>query len=212
MAKYKEGHIVELQARVDLARENGNELAMKEVKKELKALTDVCGAVKGSGKVCTKKPYVREDGTSSDRCRMHGGKQTGQATEEGRQRSLANLSNQAALKHGVYSKDFMENLTEEEIELYNYIIDLHSEDEDLQTPANRILLSKLAMDTVKMLRMETNSKYGVLGGETTALTEVSNRIIRLTESLGLNGRFLKQNKKEVNPTINLNQLFDLGNN
>ncbi|PGD77087.1 hypothetical protein COM46_08605 [Bacillus pseudomycoides] len=211
MEKYKEEHIVELQTRVDLARENDNELALKEVKKELKALSDVCGAVTSKGKICTKKPYVKEDGTISDRCIFHGGKQTGQRTEEGRQRSLANLNKHAAMTHGVYSKNFLENLTEQELVLYYSIIAEHSEDEDLQTPANQILLQRFAMDTLKLLRIEQYGKYGMMG-ETTAQTEISNRLIRLSESLGLNAKFTKQNKKSTNPVVNLNQLFNFDNN
>ncbi|PDZ72474.1 hypothetical protein CN887_20815 [Bacillus pseudomycoides] len=211
MAKYKEPHIVELQVRVDMARENDNELALKEAKKELKALEDICGAVKGSGKICVNKPYLKEDGTTNGRCVVHSGKPSGQTTEEGRQRSLANLNKHAAMTHGVYSKNFVENLTEQELALYYSIIAEHSEDEDLQTPANQILLQRFAMDTLKLLRIEQYGKYGMMG-ETTAQTEISNRLIRLSESLGLNAKFTKQNKKSTNPVVNLNQLFDLGNN
>ncbi|MCP1122942.1 hypothetical protein NKR74_06270 [Bacillus sp. 3103sda1] len=188
------------------AKANNDEDALKELKKELGKEPSICGSVQGNGKICMRKPYEKEDGTTLGRCHIHGGKSIGQRTEEGRRKSLANLNPKANLIHGVYSKDFKENLTQEEVELYNSLMEYYTDNYEVD-PFNLALVDRYAMNMIKTARLDSQDFLR----DSQQYNDFEVKMIRFVESLGLNNKFKQSKENKSNPSdINLNTLFDMG--
>ena len=192
---------------VATAKANNDEDALKELKKQLRKEPSICGAVQGNGKICMRKPYMREDGTTLGRCHIHGGKSIGQTTEEGRRRSLANLNPKANLIHGIYSKEFKDMLTQEETELYNSLMDYYLDNYE-NDPFNMALVDRYALNMIKVARMDSKSFLK----DSQSYNDPETKLIRYIESLGLNNKFKqsKENSKNKSEDVNLNVLFDMG--
>ena len=191
---------------VATAKANNEEDALKELKKVLRKEPSICGAVQGNGKICMRKPYAREDGTTLGRCHIHGGKSIGQKTEEGRRRSLANLNPKANTIHGIYSKEFKDMLTQEETELYNLLMDyLDNYESD---PFNMALVDRYALNLIKVARLDSKQFLK----DSQSYNDPETKLIRYIETLGLNNKFkmCKENKNNKGEDVNLNVLFDMG--
>ncbi|MED3037258.1 hypothetical protein CBR56_07710 [Bacillus thuringiensis] len=198
----------ELQLVVNEAKEKNDSKALAKVKKQLKSITVICGAITGKGKICVRTPFEKEDGSTNGRCQLHGGNSTGQKTKEGKARSLANLSPQANLIHGVYTKDFNEKLTQEEIELYTYFMNYFTEDLGVNDPINLVLCQRFVINLLKQMRLETAN----FTAESKSYNDFDAKIIRFVESLGLNKKFQdSKDHKDNDKGVNLNMLFDMGN-
>ncbi|PGB54592.1 HGGxSTG domain-containing protein [Bacillus anthracis] len=191
---------------VATAKANNDEDALKGLKKVLRKEPSICGAVQGNGKICMRKPYAREDGTTLGRCHIHGGKSIGQKTEEGRQRAMANLNPKASLIHGVYSKDFKDNLTQEETDLYNSLMEYYTDNYEID-PFNMVLVDRYAMNMIKTGRLDSKD----FTRDSQQYNDFEIKMIRYVETLGLNNKFKQSKDNRNNPSeINLNALFDMG--
>ncbi|EOQ14309.1 hypothetical protein KOY_00275 [Bacillus cereus VDM021] len=192
----------------ELATSVNNEEALKKFKAKMKKDNLICGSIKGSGKLCVNKPYYKEDGTTNGRCHIHGGKSAGQTSEEGKAKARANLHSKANLIHGIYSEEFKNSLTLEEVELYNHLIEyfVGNYEADL---FNLTMVDRYIMNMLKAARQDSIQFLR----DTKAMNDYEIKMIRYAESLGLNGKFKQQQqgKGEIQH-VNLNSLFDLGEN
>ncbi|MDM5432359.1 HGGxSTG domain-containing protein [Bacillus hominis] len=197
----------ELSEQAKQAKEAGDEQALNKLRNELKKEPSICGGITKSGKLCTKKPYMKEDGTTNGRCVFHGGKQTGQATEEGRKKSMANLSPKANLIHGIYSQDFKDTLTKEETELYNSLMDYYLDNYE-NDPFNMALVDRYALNLIKVARLDSQQFLK----DSQSYNDPETKLVRYIETLGLNNKFIqsRENTKNKSEDVNLNVLFDMG--
>lgn len=210
MKEYKDTkEFKDFQKAVDTAKANGNDKQLTTIRNQLKKVTVICGAIQKNGKICTRAPHTKDDGSSNGRCAFHGGKSTGQTTKEGKARSLANLSPQANMIHGAYSERFQENLTQEEIELYTYLMNYFENDLEIKDPINLILCQRFVMNLLKQMRIESDD----LTKESRSYNDFDAKIVRFIETLGLNKRFMdSKDHKDNKESTNLNMLFDFGSN
>ncbi|MBO1511544.1 HGGxSTG domain-containing protein [Metabacillus bambusae] len=178
----------------ELAKEEQKEEKLLELKRGLKKEATICGAMKNTGKICLREPFIKDDGSTNGRCQFHGGKSTGATTEEGRLKQMANLEPKANLIHGVYSKDFKSMLTQEEVGLYNYIVNWFCDNFEVD-PINLGLLDRYIMNQIKALRLDSIDFLR----ESREYNDVEMKMLRFAESLGLNKRFKdsKENKDNV---------------
>ncbi|EOP56603.1 hypothetical protein IIW_00335 [Bacillus cereus VD136] len=192
----------------ELATSVNNEEALKKFKAKMKKDNLICGSIKGSGKLCVNKPHYKEDGTTNGRCHIHGGKSAGQTTEEGKAKARANLHNKANLVHGIYSEEFKDSLTVEEVNLYNGLMEHFVGNYEVD-PFNLTMVDRYIMNTIKQARRDSVNFMN----ESKAHNDFEMKAIRYIESLGLNNKFKQQQqgKGEIQQ-VNINQLFDLGEN
>ncbi|PAW26449.1 hypothetical protein BKC07_24640 [Peribacillus simplex] len=180
-----------------------NEEAVKILKRKLKKEPSICGAKQGNGKICVRSPYIKEDGSTNGRCNTHGGKYSGQKTEEGRMRSMANLNSKAALVHGIYSQSFKDQLTKEEVEFYNETVEWFLEENEID-PVNLAMLDRYIFNFIKQARKDSANFLD----ESPSYNDFETKLIRLAESLGLNGKFTKSKENKNNASIvSLTDLF-----
>lgn len=171
-----------------------NEDAVKVLKSKLKKEPSICGAKEGSGKICVRSPHIKEDGSTNGRCNIHGGKSTGQKTEAGRVKSMRNLNAKAALVHGIYSKDFKDQLTKKEVEFYNETVEWFLEENEID-PVNLAMLDRYIFNFIKQARKDSANFLD----ESPSYNDFETKLIRLAESLGLNGKFTKSKENKNNP-------------
>ncbi|CAM4119813.1 hypothetical protein CN556_14885 [Bacillus wiedmannii] len=176
---------------------------MVTIKEKLQKEESVCGAICGSGRVCTQPPTNEKN----FRCRMHGGRSTGAKTEEGKQVRDANLKKgHERITHGLYMKDFLSSLTEEEIVWYNENMEWYQENYDLD-PLDVTKLDLALINFIKSWRKNLNMKYAI--NEGVSKVDFENRAIKLLDDLGLSRKFRKSKENASNPTqINYLALFD----
>ncbi|WP_459501102.1 HGGxSTG domain-containing protein [Bacillus sp. C1] len=184
-----------------------NEELIKVFKRDLKVSATICGAVQKTGKICARKPVIHEDGSTNGRCVWHGSGSKGATTEEGREKAMANLNPKAATIHGIYSKDFRNTLTKEEVELYNYFVDYFCEHYEVD-PFNLSLVDRYAMNYIKVGRLDSTKFLS----DSQSYNDPEIKLIRYIETLGLNNKFKMSKENKDNPSkVDLNALFDLGN-
>jgi len=184
----------------DLTRDSEEMVTIKE---KLQKEESICGAICGSGRVCTQPPTNEKN----FRCRMHGGRSTGAKTEEGKRMRDANLKKgHERITHGLYMKDFLSSLTEEEILWYNENMEWYQENYDLD-PLDVTKLDLALINFIKSWRKNVNMKYGI--NEGVNKVDFENRAIKLLDDLGLSRKFRKSKENASNPTqINYLALFD----
>ncbi|WPF64849.1 hypothetical protein FBHYGVHD_CDS0109 [Staphylococcus phage MVC_VPHSA1] len=174
------------------------------VRKHLGEATIICGAIKkDTGKICTAAPVE-----GSKRCAIHGGYSTGPATEEGKQRALANLSPQANMIHGIYSRFVF---TTEESDFYAYMMSAYEEAYDLDL-ANLMLLDRALRNFILNQRKEI-ALAGEQVDESNSYNDYDTKFLRYMQALGFDRKFnmSKENKNNKGDnTVVLNQLFDFG--
>ncbi|MBP1970012.1 hypothetical protein J2Z83_002120 [Virgibacillus natechei] len=198
--------LTEVIKQAEKAKGEGNEEELKKLKKQLKKQHTVCGAVMGNDKVCMRKPI-----SDNGRCQIHGGNSKGQTTEEGRKKAMANLSNKNSLIHGAYSKNFKDNLTKEEVGFYNATIDWFFENFETDTdPINLTLLDRFIINFLKQARKDSVDFLS----ETQSYNDFEVKMIRFSESLGLNKKFKdsKENKDNTSQSDIALLLSNMNNN
>jgi len=185
----------------DLKREFDETVTIKE---KLQKEESICGAIMKSGKVCTKKPTNEKN----LRCNWHGGKSTGAKTEEGKKVRDANLKKgHEKTIHGIYSRNFLEEWTEEERAFYDNTWIYYKENYDLE-PLDEVALDRFLINSIKAMRVDsvgmnyaTNLKV--------SLVDFEGKAIRQAETLGLNRKYRKSRDNSDNPSgVNYSLLFD----
>ncbi|PGT81573.1 HGGxSTG domain-containing protein [Bacillus sp. AFS040349] len=185
----------ELVLEAEKAKEEEAEEKLKELKKHLKLEASICGAIQGKNqknKVCLRKP-VSENG----RCSFHGGKSTGAKTEEGRRRQLEKLDPRASYVHGAYSKKLKEELTQEEVNFYNWCMEYFLDNFEVD-PINLAMLDRFAMNFIKQGRKDSSDFLS----DSPSYNDFEVKMIRFAESLGLNNKF-KQSKENKDNVSNI---------
>lgn len=186
----------------DTARKNK---VTEHVKKELGKMVIICGAVrKDTGKICSNPPVE-----GSARCAQHGGLSTGATSEEGKQRALANLNPRASLVAGLYSRFIM---TVEEEVLYVGLMNHCIEAYDLD-PMNVLLLDRAIRNMILNQRKEI-AEAGEIVDESNSYNDYDTKFLRYMQALGFDRKFNVSKEHKDNPTdkVDLNVLFDMGNN
>lgn len=157
----------------------------EELRKELMKADIICGAIeRNTGKICSKDPHVREDGSSNGRCLAHGGNVSGQVTEEGKARALANLNPKARLVHGLYSRFVM---SAEENDFYVTMMNHYIEELDLD-PANMLLLDRALRNFILNQRKEV-AEAGEIVDETNSYNDYDTKFMRYMQALGMDRKF-----------------------
>lgn len=199
-----EKEVQELILEAEEAKQEDKEELLEQVKKKLKKVPAICGAMQGTGKICLKYPVE-----GSNRCHVHGGKSTGAKTEEGREKSLSKLNPKAHTIHGIYSKDFKNQLTAEEVEFYNTTVDWFFEETkgDID-PVNLAMLDRYIMNFIKQARKDSIEFLD----DSPSYNDFETKMKGFAESLGLNRKFkLSKENKDNNSGVDLSLLFDMGN-
>ncbi|MGE7761000.1 HGGxSTG domain-containing protein [Peribacillus sp. NPDC097895] len=180
-----------------------NEDAVKILKSKLKKEPSICGAKQGNGSICVRSPHIKEDGSTNGRCKTHGGNSTGQKTEEGRRNSMKNLNSKAALIHGIYSQNFKDQLTKEEVEFYNETVEWFLEGNEID-PVNLAMLDRYIFNFIKQARKDSADFLS----ESPSYNDFEVKMVRLAESLGLNRKFtLSKENKDNASILSLTDLF-----
>ncbi|MFK4377689.1 hypothetical protein ABH948_003096 [Bacillus sp. RC218] len=186
----------------DLSRES---VEMVVIKEELQKNTHICGAIM-KNRVCTTKPINEKN----LRCGWHGGKSTGANTEEGKRVRDEQLEKgRKATIHGLYQKDFLASLTEEEKDWYGETMQWYKDNYDDLDPLDISKLDLALMNTIKSWRKNGKSmNYAV--NEKVSMVDFENRAIKLLDDLGMSRKFKKSRENSSNPShVNVyNSLFD----
>lgn len=185
-----------LQKQLDSTNGNDREAVLKNIKRQLKKIDKICGAVRGSGKICPNKPYMKEDGTTNGRCSLHGGKSTGAKTPEGKERQLAHLNPKAAMIHGMYSRFVM---THEEESFYTHMINHYVEAMELD-PLNIMLLDRALRNFILNQRKEI-AEMGESVDETQSYNDYDTKFLRYVQALGLDRKFNESRDNSKNSTV-----------
>lgn len=168
------------------------------IRKQLKRITVICGAIEQTtGKVCTKKPHTREDGSSNGRCIAHGGDSNGPATAEGKARALANLHPQAKIVTGLYTHFSM---TQEELDFYVHMMNHYINAYELD-PINTLLLDRGVRNFILNQRKERAEAHEILE-EDKAYNDYDSKFLRYMQALGLDRKFnLSKEHKDNGPSM-----------
>jgi len=167
------------------------------IKDQLKKIDIICGAIDHkTGKICTEKPYYKEDGTTNGRCLRHGGNATGAITEEGKRKALEKLNPRARLIHGLYSRFVM---TQEEFEFYTWFMNYYCEKLDLD-PANMLLLDRALRNFILNQRKEVAEAYELVE-ESNSYNDYDSKFLRYMQALALDRRFKESKDNKDNPSM-----------
>ncbi|PEC66756.1 hypothetical protein CON62_14375 [Bacillus toyonensis] len=177
---------------------------MAAIKEKLQKEPSICGAIM-KNKVCTTKP----SNEINLRCNWHGGKSTGAKTEEGKKKMKENLAKGRQPIHGLYQKDFLATLTEEEKDWYSDTMQWYQDNYDELDPLDISKIDLALINTLKSWRKNGQSMdYAV--NERVSMADFESRMIRLLDDLGMSRKFRKSRDNASNSTnVNLyNSLFD----
>ncbi|EJQ53521.1 hypothetical protein IEQ_01019 [Bacillus cereus BAG6X1-2] len=185
----------------DLTRDS-EEMAI--IKEKLQKEESICGAICGSGRVCTQPPTNEKN----FRCRMHGGRSTGATTKEGKKVRDANLKKgHERTIHGIYSRKFLEEWTEEEQAFYDNTWSYYKGNYDLE-PLDEVALDRFLVNSIKAMRVDSvGMNYAT--NLRVSLVDFEGKAIRQAETLGLNRKYRKSRDNTENPNeVNYAILFD----
>lgn len=186
----------------DMTYETARKKKAEFLRKQLKEIKVICGAIKTNGRICTKEPV---EGAS--RCANHGGLTTGPKTEEGKQRALANLSPQAAMIHGMYARF---TFTAEEELFYTTMVQQYEANYELDL-ANLMLLDRALRNFILNQRKEI-AEAGEQVDESNSYNDYDTKFLRYMQALGFDRKFnVSKEHKDNDKGVNLNMLFDMGN-
>jgi hypothetical protein len=168
---------------------------VKEAKdKRIKKL--ICGARKSNGKICTKEPHYKEDGTTNGRCLEHGGASTGAKTEEGKVKSLSKLDPYANLVHGLYAKD---TYTVEEVNLVQNLYEKYKDQLELEeNPINYMLFDRALRNFILQIRKENQMMNIGEVEESQSYNDFDSKFLRFIQALGLDRKFLLSKEHKDN--------------
>ncbi|WP_377866425.1 HGGxSTG domain-containing protein [Bacillus sp. R86525] len=178
---------------------------MVTIKEKLQKEESICGAICGSGRICTQPPTNEKN----FRCRMHGGRSTGATTKEGKKVRDANLkTGHERTIHGIYSRKFLEEWTEEEQAFYDNTWSYYKENYDLE-PLDEVALDRFLINSIKAMRVDSvGMNYAI--NLKVSLVDFEGKAIRQAETLGLNRKYRKSRHNSDNPNeVNLLSLFDI---
>ncbi|WP_338786268.1 hypothetical protein [Metabacillus sp. FJAT-53654] len=117
---------------------------------------------------------------------------------------MANLDPKAALVHGVYSADFKEKLTHEEVNFYNATIEWFLEEAEKLDPVNLAMLDRYIFNFIKQARKDSADFMS----ESPSYNDFEVKMIRFSESLGLNRKFkLSKENRDNKEVIGIAGLF-----
>ncbi|TCP28796.1 hypothetical protein EV207_11522 [Scopulibacillus darangshiensis] len=204
---------LELQKKIEALEGETDKSKIKELKDLMKLEPEVCGALQKNGQVCVKAPWRNENGEiNNGRCAVHKGKPNTHISKdpERRAKQLANLNPKAGLIHGMYSKDFKDKFTKEEVEFYNetvnWFVDTYPEDAD---PINLNLLHRYAINAIKTMRQESTDFLK----ESRSQNSFEKLMSSFVNDLGLNKRYKdSKENKDNKQDISLAMLFDTDDN
>ncbi|MGE7864910.1 HGGxSTG domain-containing protein [Bacillus paramycoides] len=177
---------------------------MATIKEKLQKEESICGAICGSGRVCTQPPTNKKN----FRCRIHGGRSTGAKTEEGKDKVKENLAKGRQPIHGIYSKKFLDEWTQEEKDFYHNTLEWYKEKYDLE-PLDEVALDRFLVNSIKAMRVDSvGMNYAI--NLRVSLVDFEGKAIRQAETLGLNRKYRKSKENADNPSnVNVyNSLFD----
>lgn len=133
----------------------------------------------------------------------------GPRTPEGKARSLANLNRGGSHNyiHGIYSKNFREEWTEEEQAFYDDTYKYYTDNYELE-PMDEIQLDRFLVNSIKAMRVDSvGMKYAT--NLKVSMVDFEGKAIRLAETLGLNRKYRKSRDNSDNPSgVDLTVLFD----
>ncbi|WP_408010790.1 hypothetical protein ACJROX_10930 [Pseudalkalibacillus sp. A8] len=200
----------ELQRKIEALEGETDENKIKKLKKMFKKEPQICGAIKGNGQVCVRKPWLLEDGTiNNGRCAIHKGKPNSSISKDPirREKQLANLNPKARLIHGMYSSELKEQFTKEEVEFYNDTIDWFAENyPENVDPVNMNLLHRYAINTIKTMRQEATNFLK----ESRSQNSFEKLMMSFSNDLGLNKRYKDSKENKANKDeFSLAMLFDM---
>ncbi|WP_231559732.1 hypothetical protein [Bacillus sp. UNC322MFChir4.1] len=111
--------------------------------------------------------------------------------------------------HGIYSKNFREEWTQEEKDFYNNTLTWYEENYNLE-PADEIALDRFLVNSIKAMRADSvGMDYAIQ--QKVSLRSFEEVAIRQAETLGINRKYRLSKQNTENPTnVDLNYLFDLG--
>jgi hypothetical protein len=170
------------------------------MRKVLSKTEIICGAIdRSKGKICSKPPVE-----GAKRCAQHGGLSTGATSEEGRERSLANLHPRASLVHGMYSQFVM---TTEEKEFYVWFMNYYIDTLELD-PMNILALDRALRNFILNQRKEI-AEAGEIVDESNSYNDYDTKFMRYMQSLGLDRKFnmSTSNKDNAKESMDIAMLF-----
>jgi len=155
------------------------------IKKQLKNVKVICGAINREGKVCTKVPHTKEDGSSNGRCLEHGGNTNGPVTPEGRRKALSKLNPQAHMVFGLYSRFVM---SEEEMDFYVGMMNYYIEALQLDL-GNILLLDRAIRNFIINQRREIALNEEDSLAESQSYNDYDTKFLRYMQALGVDRKF-----------------------
>ncbi|UFH99688.1 hypothetical protein [Bacillus toyonensis] len=130
----------------------------------------------------------------------------GPRTPEGKAKALKNLTPGNYI-HGLYLKDFKADLTEEEINWYDNLMEHYQENYSLD-PLDIETLDLALVELIKSRRKNGNSMEYALN-EKVSSVDFQNRYLKLIDSLGLARKYrLSKGNAENKSEIDLSMFFD----
>ncbi|MEC1866739.1 hypothetical protein [Bacillus paralicheniformis] len=197
----------ELQRKIEALEGETDENKVKELKKLMKLEPQICGALQKNGQVCVRSPWKLPDGTiNNGRCAVHKGKPDTSLSKdkERRERQLANLNPKARLIHGMYSKDFKDQFTKEEVEFYNETVEwFASEYPESVDPVNMSLLHRYAINHIKTVRQEQANFLK----ESRSQNSFEKLMRTFADDLGLTKKYKDSREHKDNRGMSLAELF-----
>lgn len=132
----------------------------------------------------------------------------GPRTTEGKAKAMQNLTPGNKI-HGIYSRNFREEWTEEEKDFYNNTLAWYQENYALE-PADEIALDRFLVNSIKAMRVDSvGMDYAIK--QKVSLRSFEEVAIRQAETLGINRKYRLSRGNVENPTgMNLSALFDFG--
>jgi hypothetical protein len=149
-----------------------------------------CGALSKSNRICTAKPWIKDDGSTNGKCAQHGGKSTGAKTEEGKKRSLAQLQKRSPV-HGLYTDRLWNELTPEEKDFMAWFEESVKEQYMIDNAIEETSLQMMAFEAVKHFRMINTQPFK----ETKTGMQMVQKFLRFIEVQGWRKRDLDEEQK-----------------
>lgn len=179
---------------------------MKDIKNEVAKYETQIEFAKSGRQRCTAKSKSTEFQCKNwaepnmTKCRFHGGK-TPKKTEE---QKLAMRGNTHALTHGIYSNQL---LTPEEYDFYHNVMELWTEEYNLDTP-NQLILDRALRNYIKQARKDTMDFLDEGGmNDKGVILDHDSKFQKYMQMLGLDRKFNITVKKEEQKVADLASLL-----
>lgn len=153
-----------------------------------------CGALTKANKICTAKPWMKEDDSTNGKCALHGGKSTGAKTPEGKAKSLAQLNKRrekSPVHKLVYSDRLMDELTDNEKEFMAWFEDSVREVYAIDNAIEETALHMMCFEAVKHFRMINTAPFK----ETKTGMQMVQKFLRFIEVQGWRKRDMDEGQR-----------------